>query len=327
MAGVVFWGTLASQRWQTLHALRGRGGKGVCIGRGGRSAGGATRATVDGGSRAEDAPPDFSSVQQHYSMGEQRRRAWQKFPDVHAGSTVVPRPRRIILIRHAESLGNVDEVVYTQMPDWKIPLSQRGQEQAADLGIALRELIGEGSVFIYHSPYLRTTQTSQAILRHLPPHQVKGVREEPRVSEQQFGNLPHLDSIRDSKVARKMYGRFFYRFKNGEAGLDVYSRISSFIGTLRRDHLEENSTIVIVTHGLALRLFLMRYFQWTVEQFEATHTPPHCGLAVMERLSDGRYELTPSSLEIIGADQAPRMSAIGRSCFRRAFVDSSPTSS
>ena len=72
MAGVVFLGTLASQRWQTLHALRGRGGKGVCIGRGGRSTGGATGATLDGGSRAGDAPPDFSSVQQHYSMGTTR---------------------------------------------------------------------------------------------------------------------------------------------------------------------------------------------------------------------------------------------------------------
>jgi broad specificity phosphatase PhoE len=44
----------------------------------------------------------------------------------------------------------------------------------------------------------------------------------------------------------------------------VYSRISSFIGTLRRDHLEDNATVIIVTHGLALRLFLMRFFQWTV---------------------------------------------------------------
>ena len=46
-------------------------------------------------------------------MSEQRRKAWQRFPDVHAGNAIVPRPRRIVLIRHAESLGNVDEVVHT----------------------------------------------------------------------------------------------------------------------------------------------------------------------------------------------------------------------
>ena len=189
------------------------------------------------------------------------------------------------------------------------------------MGDTLRELIGDSSIYIYHSPYVRTTETCQQILARLPAAQVKGVREEPRISEQQFGNLHDLDSIRRSKVERKLYGRFFYRFKNGEAGLDVYSRISSFIGTLRRDHLDEDATIIIITHGLALRLFLMRFFQWTVEQFEATHNPPNCGLAIMKRLPDGRYRLTSSSLEMLGADQAPRMSSIGRNIFRRAFVD------
>jgi len=260
-------------------------------------------------------------MQQDCSMGEQRRKAWQKFPDVHAGSAVVPRPRKIILIRHAESLGNVDEMVYTTTPDWKIPLTERGMRQADDIGAVLRSLIGDGNVYIYHSPYVRTAQTCQQILLQLPLHQIKAVREEPRISEQQFGNLHHLESIRNSKVERKMYGRFFYRFTNGEAGLDVYSRISSFIGTLRRDHLEDDCTVLIITHGLALRLFLMRFFQWTVEQFEATHNPPNCGLAIMERRADGRYCLTPSSLEMIGAHHAPIMSSIGRNVFRRAFVD------
>lgn len=194
-------------------------------------------------------------------MGEQRRKSSLRFPlEDLAGSTIVPRPRRIILVRHAESLGNVDELVYTTTPDWKIPLTERGYSQASRVGKVLAEMIGDCNVYIYHSPYVRTTETCQEILLHLPPHQVKGVREEPRISEQQFGNLHHLDSIRNSKVERKRYGRFFYRFKNGEAGLDVYSRISSFIGTLRRDHLEENCTVIIITHGLALRLFLMRFF-------------------------------------------------------------------
>jgi hypothetical protein len=53
------------------------------------------------------------------------------------------------------------------------------------------------------------------------------------------------------------------------------SRVTTFIGTLRRDNVNDDCTVVIVTHGLALRLFLMRWFQWTVEQFEATHNPPN----------------------------------------------------
>lgn len=109
-------------------------------------------------------------------MGVQRRKAWQKFPDVHSGSAVVPRPRKIVLIRHAESVGNVDELVYTTTPDWKIPLTERGIRQADDIGDALRSLIGDGSVYIYHSPYVRTAQTTAQILLKLPQHQIKAVR-------------------------------------------------------------------------------------------------------------------------------------------------------
>jgi hypothetical protein len=32
---------------------------------------------------------------------------------------------------------------------------------------------------------------------------VKGIREEPRISEQQFGNLHHLDSIRNRLVSKE----------------------------------------------------------------------------------------------------------------------------
>lgn len=79
--------------------------------------------------------------------------------------------------------------------------------------------------------------------------------------------------------------------------------------------------IVIVTHGLALRLFLMRWFQWTVEQFESTYNPPNGGLAVMVRQADGRYELTQETLEMVGATRAPTTSIIGRAMLRRAYVD------
>eukprot|EP00960_Hanusia_phi_P028182 747253-Hanusia_phi.AAC.5 len=128
------------------------------------------------------------------------------------------------------------------------------------------------------SPYYRTVQTCEEILQAFNPEQVRGMREEPRMAEQQFGNLQNLASIKKSKTERQKYGRFFYRFPDGEAGLDVYTRVTSFIDTLRRDHTEENCTVIIVTHGtssstqssevspagLALRLFLMAWFQWTV---------------------------------------------------------------
>ena len=45
----------------------------------------------------------------------------------------------------------------------------------------------------------------------------------------------------------------------------------------------ENLNIVIVTHGLTLRLLLMRYFQMRVVQFEGSSNPGNAELVVMSR--------------------------------------------
>uniref|UniRef100_A0A7S4P656 Phosphoglycerate mutase n=2 Tax=Guillardia theta TaxID=55529 RepID=A0A7S4P656_GUITH len=236
--------------------------------------------------------------------------------------TAMPRPKRIILVRHGESEGNTQEILYTQIPDWKIALNPRGLRQAWDAGTKIKEIVKEEPVYVYHSPYQRAVQTCRQLIQALDYEQIQGLREEPRIAEQQFGNLQNLNTIRQNKHERSKFGRFFYRFPNGEAGLDVYIRVSGFIGTLRRDHLQEGSNVIIITHGLALRLFLMRWFQWSVEQFEATHNPPNCGIAVMERLpEDGRYRLTQETLDMIGAENAPKTSVIGRSFLGKAYVD------
>ena len=143
------------------------------------------------------------------------------------------------------------------------------------------------------------------------------------MAEQQFGNLKDQATIQQSIEERVKYGRFFYRFPNGEAGLDVYSRVSSFIGTLRQARMEPGSSVLIVTHGLAIRLFLMRWFHWTVEQFEVTRNPGLCDMAVMELVpgEGGVYRLTDPTLKIVGADQAPTTTPIGRAVYTRAFVD------
>jgi hypothetical protein len=53
-------------------------------------------------------------------------------------------PKRIILVRHGESVGNVNEEAYATTPDWAIPLTQNGKNQARRLGSQLEEIIGNG---------------------------------------------------------------------------------------------------------------------------------------------------------------------------------------
>jgi hypothetical protein len=56
----------------------------------------------------------------------------------------------------------------------------------------------------------------------------------------------------------------------------VYDRMTIFEDHLVRDinagRFSKNTSLVLVTHGLALRIFLMRWFHWTVDQV----TAPRC---------------------------------------------------
>jgi broad specificity phosphatase PhoE len=46
--------------------------------------------------------------------------------------------------------------------------------------------------------------------------------------------------------------------------------------------------LVIVSHGLTLRVFLMRWYKWTVEQFEGLWNFGNTGMLVMELGPGGR---------------------------------------
>lgn len=54
----------------------------------------------------------------------------------------------------------------------------------------------------------------------------------------------------------------------------------------------ENVTICIVTHGLTLRLFLMRWFQYTVHEFERSYNPGNGRVVVLDLNKCGRFNLT-----------------------------------
>ncbi|KAL4186895.1 hypothetical protein AMTRI_Chr09g36420 [Amborella trichopoda] len=45
-----------------------------------------------------------------------------------------PRPRQIILVRHCQSEGNVDESAYPRIPDHRICLTEKGWRDAEEVG-------------------------------------------------------------------------------------------------------------------------------------------------------------------------------------------------
>ncbi len=99
-------------------------------------------------------------------------------------------------------------------------------------------------------------------------------------------------AVRSYKADRRRFGRFYYRFPNGEAGIDVYGRVTGFLGSMYREHARPRAdNLLIVTHGLTMRLFLMRWYRWPVDMFEKTDNPPNCGMVVMERDGANKFRL------------------------------------
>lgn len=194
------------------------------------------------------------------------------------------------------------------IPDWRIPLTNVGKHQAYRAGKLIQEIIQDEPVYFYTSPYLRTKQTLSEVMLSFEHNDIIGVREEPRLTEQQFGNFQNVANVRAAKQERGEYGRFYYRFAQGESGLDVYNRVTSFIATMFRDFANDDIkrsdlNVVMVTHGLTLRLFLMRWFQYTVNDFEASFNPPNAGFVVMERTEKHQrdyFELPQPSREVVG---------------------------
>ncbi|MGA5095793.1 histidine phosphatase family protein [Streptomyces lavendulocolor] len=200
------------------------------------------------------------------------------------------RPRRIVLVRHGESEGNADDTVYEREPDHALRLTDRGRRQAEETGERLRALFGDEPVSVYLSPYRRTHETYE--LFRLDPAQVR-VREEPRLREQDWGNWQDRNDVRLQKAYRDAYGHFFYRFAQGESGADVYDRVGAFLESLHRsfEAPDHPPNVLLVTHGLTMRLFCMRWFHWTVAEFESLTNPRNGETRMLVLGEDGRYAL------------------------------------
>jgi broad specificity phosphatase PhoE len=220
------------------------------------------------------------------------------------------RPQRILLLRHGESVGNMDVKAYQRVPDPQIPLSKKGVLQAKELGIRIKEKIGQSKCLVYVSPYLRAKQTAEIALRALNRDQILCWVEDPRLREQEFcGSFQHPDNMPYEERLR--YSKFFFRFPNGESAADVYDRITMFLDSLHRDftkHTSRDDVVLIFSHGLTNRLFIMRWLHYEVATFEKTRNPPNASMLELVRKrhvppqQGETYMITEESLRILFSD-------------------------
>lgn len=199
-----------------------------------------------------------------------------------------------------DTIASENREIHQTIPDHRVKLTPEGWTQAHEAGRKLRSLLRpDDTLHFFTSPYRRTRETTEGILDALtsstpspspfPRHTIK-VYEEPRLREQDFGNFqPDKQTMAKMWEERAAYGHFFYRIPNGESAADAYDRVSGFNESLWRSFGEDDfaSVCVLVTHGLMTRVFLTKWYHFSVEYFEDLRNVEHCEFVVMKLRPDG----------------------------------------
>ncbi|MBY4606750.1 histidine phosphatase family protein [Rhizobium sp. 9T] len=214
---------------------------------------------------------------------------------------------RLFLVRHGESLGNIDERAYRQFGDHNVPLTQWGYRQALEAGGVIAAYLqaapspGLSKLHIWYSPFLRTRQSKDAVLEALPASVVGDIREDYLLREQDFGLFTEIYDHAERKQKfpeefekwarlRSNSGKFYARPPDGESRADVAQRVRLFLQTVMRDAENDDENVIIVGHGVTNRAVEMNFLHRPVEWFERSDNPGNADITLIEGTRAQGYE-------------------------------------
>lgn len=235
---------------------------------------------------------------------------------------------RIFLVRHGESEANVDRSILKSQSDHGVSLTTKGEQDAAEAGKFLKSYYEEQDAFndglrknfgkfghsipkvvrprIWTSPYRRARQTSQIIQDQLGSR-VLDHREHVLLAEQQFGLFDghtneelktlYPEESRNYDKCMETNGRFWARLPLGESRFDVAVRVHQAFGTFQRDEQQNGvPELIVVCHGVVMRVFIMMWCRLTPEWLDAQPNPPNGSVyLIRSAVEHGYVFLNPES--------------------------------
>jgi broad specificity phosphatase PhoE len=182
---------------------------------------------------------------------------------------------QLLLVRHAESMGNVareaseatdSEVIAIDTRDADVALSAIGRGQASAFGQWLAELPRAGRpTRLWSSPYLRARETAELARTEAGLNLTPRIDE--RLRDRELGVLDRLTAhgvrVRFPAEAdrRRYLGKFYYRPPGGESWADVALRLRSYLSDISHD-LPGQITLIVAHDAVVL---LLRYI---LEEFD-----------------------------------------------------------
>lgn len=203
--------------------------------------------------------------------------------------------KTLYFVRHGESVYNKANII---QGDVDPPLSKEGKEQAAKMGVILKEFeIKEMAV----SPLLRAIQTAAIINKSLklPVSYYEDLREMYFGDWQGEMKVEHWDKFR----------RNFYEYgetpPGGESKADIIKRGEKCV--LQICNEIDKYPILIVSHGMIVRLLIGAWFTNNTEKEIRALRMPNLGVYKVEVEYD-RKNLRPKKYEYFNLlDQSPEL--------------------
>ena len=192
----------------------------------------------------------------------------------------------LYVLRHGVTRWNKLKKVQGTMD---IPLAPEGIELAEKTGKALRDVPFD---ICFTSPLTRARQTAQCVLgdREIP------VIEDKRIQEIDFGVLEgtQFKDAQGKIVSREMEIFFedplnFKRPENGENISDILKRTREFWIEKTTDPALADKTVLVSSHGCAVRALLQNIYQDPVHFWHGC-VPPNCSINLVE-VKDGKIRL------------------------------------
>lgn len=216
----------------------------------------------------------------------------------HSGPPPRPLPHRLVLVRHAESLGNVAdrharehhaERLELLARDADVELSDIGTVQARALARHLREHEPYPPTVAISSPFRRALSTAETSLEGLAA-EAPALLVDERLRERDLGAFDGLtgDGIRaaypDEAQRRQRVGKLYYRPPGGESWCDVVLRVRSLLLTIAAEHPDQ--TVWAFTHQaviMSFRIALERLDEAQALDLDRSAPLPNCSLTTYAR--------------------------------------------
>lgn len=188
---------------------------------------------------------------------------------------------KIYIVRHGETNGNLCGVLQGWTDE---PLNDKGRELARITGKALADIQFD---FAISSPLSRAYETAQILLAE-NHNETPVIQTDNRIKEMFFGSWEGLGLAEENfSIPSENFNLFYtdpFHFVNSESGesiFDVCSRTGDFYQEIIHNTEYENKTILVTTHGFALRAMLQQVYEHK-DDFWHGKIPDNCAVNIIE---------------------------------------------